>query len=148
MKRSFLILFILVTYFGNAQEAKWLTDFDEAKKTAKRTNKPILMYFTGSDWCGPCKMLKKDFWENESFIKQSGDFVLLEIDVPFKEDILTPEHFAKNKELLKKYNKEKSFPTLLALNEKGKVQDRISAYSMLRDPSGYFAFIEKVRASQ
>ncbi|MEP0264383.1 thioredoxin family protein [Dokdonia sp.] len=146
MKRLICILFLVFATVCQAQEATWFTDFDKAKKTAKKTNKPILMYFTGSDWCGPCKLLKKDFWLNPEFIKQSDDFVLLEVDVPFREDVLDPDHFKRNKELQKKYNKEGAFPTLLALDGNGKVRESISAYSMLRDTSGYFAFLDKARA--
>ncbi|MFC4635601.1 thioredoxin family protein [Dokdonia ponticola] len=146
MRSLFFILFIVIASVSSAQEADWLTDFEKAKKVSKKTKKPILMYFTGSDWCGPCKMLKKDFWQDPSFIKQSTDFVLLEIDVPFREDIISPAQKKKNKELQKKYNKEGVFPTLLALDANGKVKERISAYSMLRDTSGYFAFLDKARA--
>ncbi|WP_299682170.1 thioredoxin family protein [uncultured Dokdonia sp.] len=146
MKRLFFILFITIAAVSNAQEATWLTDFDKAKRVAKKEKKPILMYFTGSDWCGPCKMLKKDFWQHSEFLKQANDFVLLEVDVPFREDIITPEQFKKNKELQKKYNKDGAFPTLLALDANGKIKERISAYSMLRDTSGYFAFLDKARA--
>lgn len=145
MKYFILILFLSSVTIGQAQEAKWHTDFEKAKKTAKRQGKPILMYFTGSDWCGPCKMLKKDFWQNEKFLAQANDFVLLEIDIPFREDIITPEHKAKNLKLQSKYNKDKSFPTLLALDANGNVRDEISAYSMLRDTAPYFAFVEKTK---
>lgn len=130
----------------SAQDAKWYTDFNEAQAQAKASGKPILMYFTGSDWCGPCKMLKKDFWQNSEFLSQADDFVLLEVDIPFREDIISQEQMAKNKKLQAKYNKEKSFPKLLALNASGKVRDRISAYSMLRDTSMYFAFLDRARA--
>jgi len=146
MKSLFFILFIAIVGVSNAQEVNWLTDFEKAKKVSKKTKKPILMYFTGSDWCGPCKMLKKDFWQDPAFIEQSNDFVLLEIDVPFREDIISPAQKKKNKELQKKYNKEGAFPTLLALDANLKVKERISAYSMLRDTSGYFAFLDKARA--
>lgn len=144
--KHFIVLFFLASVtIGHAQEAKWHTDFDKAKKAAKRQGKPILMYFTGSDWCSPCKMLKKDFWQNEDFLAQASDFVLLEIDIPFKEDIITPEQKAKNLQLQKKYNKDKSFPTVLALDANGNIRDEISAYSMLRDTSPYFEFIKKAK---
>jgi hypothetical protein len=91
-------------------------------------------------------MLKKDFWENPDFLAKADDFVLLEVDVPFKLDVISEAQMKKNKALQNKYNQEKSFPTLLALDASGNVKDRISAYSMLRDTSGYFAFIEKARS--
>lgn len=128
-----------------AQEAKWYTDFEKAQKVAKKKGKPIIMYFTGSDWCGPCKMLKKDLWLNEKFIASANDFVLLEIDIPFKEDIITPEHKKKNLKLQSKYNKEKTFPTVLALDANGKVKGEVSGYSMLRDTNPYYAFLDRAR---
>ena len=103
------------------------------------------MYFTGSDWCAPCKLLKKDFWEHPEFLKQANDFVLLEVDIPFRLDIVSEDQLEANKVLQAKYNKDKSFPTLVALTDKGKAIAEISAYSQLRDPSNYFAFLDKVR---
>jgi thioredoxin-related protein len=49
-----------------AETGEWLTDFSAAKKKAKEENKPILMLFTGSDWCPWC--IK---WEKEAF-SQTG----------------------------------------------------------------------------
>lgn len=146
MKHIFFLFSFCVALTVSGQTATWHTDFNEAKSIAKNSGKPILMYFTGSDWCGPCKMLKKDFWQNADFLAQADDFVLLEVDIPFREDILTPEQFEKNKKLQNKYNKDKSFPKVLALNASGKVFQRISAYSMLRDTSMYFDFLDKVRS--
>ena len=146
MKQIIFVLFLLTAVVVEAQEASWFTDFDQAKKQAKTTDKPILMYFTGSDWCGPCKMLKKDFWQNPEFLAQADDFILLEVDVPFKLDVISEDQMKKNKALQSAYNLEKVFPTLIALDARGNVKDRISAYSMLRDTSAYFAFIEKARS--
>ena len=145
MKRLLFLFSFCIALTMSAQDANWLTDFDEAKDLAKATEKPILMYFTGSDWCGPCKMLKMDFWEDPKFLEQANDFILVEVDIPFREDIVTPEQLEKNKELKDKYNKEESFPKVLALNSSGKVRERISAYSMLRDTSMYFQFLDKAR---
>lgn len=145
MKYLILFLFTVSTVAMQAQEAKWYTDFEKAQKVAKKQGKPIIMYFTGSDWCGPCKMLKKDLWLNEKFISTAKDFVLLEIDIPFKEDIITPEEKKKNLQLQSKYNREKTFPTVLALDANGKVKGEVSGYSMLRDTSPYYAFLDRAR---
>lgn len=145
MKYLAIVVFLFSVTLAQAQEAAWHTNFEKAKKVAKRQGKPILMYFTGSDWCGPCKMLKKDFWESDEFLAQADDFVLLEVDIPFKDDIISPELKAKNMQLQKKYNKQKAFPTVLVLDASGKKRDEISAYSMLRDTAPYFAFVERAR---
>lgn len=146
MKQLFFLFSFCIALTMSAQDVTWHTDFEQAKMVSKESGKPILMYFTGSDWCGPCKMLKKDFWQNSEFLNQANDFVLLEVDIPFREDILTPEQFEKNKKLQNKYNKDKSFPKVLALNASGRVYERISAYSMLRDTSMYFDFLDKARS--
>ncbi|SVD37720.1 uncharacterized protein METZ01_LOCUS390574, partial [marine metagenome] len=36
-------------------EEGWLVDFAKAKAQSAKEGKPILMEFTGSDWCPPCK---------------------------------------------------------------------------------------------
>ena len=33
----------------------WLVDFEKAKVQAVKEGKPILMEFTGSDWCPPAR---------------------------------------------------------------------------------------------
>lgn len=121
----------------------WLTNLKEAKQIAKKENKPILLYFTGSDWCSPCKMLKKDFFESSAFVEKSSSFVMVMIDYPRRIDILTEEQLEYNKGIVAEYNKSKTFPNLMILNAKGKILDNISGYSSLRDTSNHFTFINK-----
>ena len=67
-----LVTFLFLAAFAlnlHAAEAKWLTDFDAVKKQAAKENKAILMDFTGSDWCPPCKALKKNVFDKEEFSK-------------------------------------------------------------------------------
>ena len=85
--------------------------------------------------------MKPEFQIISNFIEKNKRV----LDVGCGDGILM-EFLKKNKELQKKYNKEGAFPTLLALDANGKVKNRISAYSMLRDPSGYFSFLDKARA--
>ena len=40
-------------------ETGWMTDFAAAQKLAKETKKPMLVDFTGSDWCPWCIRLDK-----------------------------------------------------------------------------------------
>ena len=126
---------------------QWFTNFDEAKKEAKKSNRPILMYFNGSDWCAPCRVLKKDILDTDRFIALSERFVLLMVDIPHRVDIVSPEILAHNKRLRKKYNKEDVFPAMLALNARGKVLDRIDSYSfMMHETSYHYAFFDRVLA--
>lgn len=145
MKKIFFIVFIALSSVAFSQEelVNWCTDFNEAKQVAEVSKKPLIMYLTGSDWCSPCKRLKKDFFENEAFIEKAKDIVLLKVDLPFREDIITPEQREKNQILNKKYNPKKSFPLLIAFDSKGREIDRISSYSG-DDTRYHFDFLNRV----
>ena len=122
---------------------QWLTNLEQAKEISKKEKKPILMYMTGSDWCPPCKTLKKDFFESEAFADRAKDMILVMIDYPRAIDILTEEQFEYNKKVVAKYNADKSFPNVLILNSRGKIKDEISGYGSLRDTRPHFAFLDK-----
>ena len=137
------VCFLSASAQEQTSDLTWLTNLDEAKFQAKKEKKTILMYFTGSDWCSPCKMLKEDFFSTEKFKAQAADYVLVMVDYPRRVDILTPEQLVYNKELVSKYNKDGVFPKLMAMNAKGKKLGEITGYSPLRDPSNYFNFVAK-----
>ena len=129
MKNAILLLNIfligIVVTFAQAppekqESSSWLTDFNEAKELAKKTNKKILINFTGSDWCGWCIKLDKEVFSKEEFKKWSKDnLVLLKIDFPrYKK--LPQEISQKNYILSQKYGV-KGFPTILLTDENGKV---------------------------
>jgi len=147
MKRILIIALILCGVSALAQTEDstltWLTNLEEAQEISKKEKKPILMYITGSDWCPPCKLLKKDFFETEEFAKRADNLVLVMIDLPRRVDILTEKQLVYNKQIITKYNKDKSFPKVLILNSKGKEQGKISGYSSLRDTSYHFNFLDK-----
>lgn len=130
------ILFILPLFltaqadYSSVEDTKWLTNYDSAISKAKKQNKNILLYFTGSDWCPPCKMLKKDLFETTEFQELSNSYILLYVDVPRNKDLLSQKQIAHNTELLSKLNKKKVFPLLKVLDAKGKELDELSGYSM------------------
>ncbi|OQD42973.1 protein-disulfide isomerase [Croceivirga radicis] len=128
---------------GARNTIEWETNYEQAFKMAKKENKNVLVYFTGSDWCGPCKMLKKDLFETEAFNTLSKDYVLLYIDIPRNKDLLTPAEYKQNKELLQKWNKRGVFPLLLAVSAKQKVLDEYSGYSMNGEVGYHLQFLEK-----
>ncbi len=151
MKRVILLFTLLIfahniyaqyDYYGEEESnLEWYTDINEAKAESIRTKKVILMYFTGSDWCAPCKLLKKDFFSSDEFEKKAGNFVLVKVDMPRRIDIITPEQKAKNKVLVKKYNKDGSFPNIVALNENLNILGELSGYTFLRETDRHFTFI-------
>ena len=155
--RIFLIIFILCfSVFSRAQDAfneqvvdvessanepSWITSLEEAKKIAKEEKKPMLVYFTGSDWCTPCRKLKDDFFNTEEFVEGSESYVIVLLDIPHRDDIITLDAKKANKSNQKKLNVS-VFPTLLALDYKGKERNRIERYSY-PDPHYYWEFMKK-----
>lgn len=93
-------------------EAQWYTDWDKAEKASKAQNKPILIDFTGSDWCGWCIKLHDEVFSTAEFKSWAEkNVVLLEIDFP-RESKITAEQKAENEALAKKFGVQ-GFPTII-----------------------------------
>jgi hypothetical protein len=83
----------------------------------------ILLNFSGSDWCGPCIVTRRDYLESEVFTKMANDnLVLVNADFPRKrKNIGSTEVVKRNEALAEQYNKQGAFPLTLLLNAEGKV---------------------------
>ena len=110
-----LPLSLLATVLS-AAEPVWLTDLDAAKAQGVKENKPVLVDFTGSDWCPPCKSLHKVVFESPEFAAAASRYVLVELDFP-RNTPQTAELKAKNREWQQRYAVN-SFPTILLLDAK------------------------------
>lgn len=85
MQNIIVILFLSIlttTNISSQEKLTWHTDVEEAVKIAAKENKQILLFFTGSDWCGWCHKFQKDILKTPDFEKWSKDFVLVELDFP------------------------------------------------------------------
>lgn len=116
---KFLVLLLLVAL----TTTQWEPDFENAKKTAINEHKLILLNFSGSDWCGPCIMLRKDYIDSEAFQDMAKDnLVLVNADFPRKKkNQLTELQVKRNEALAEKYNKAGQFPYTLLLDSNGTV---------------------------
>lgn len=149
MKKFILLFAIFISSVSFSQEEEisnlnWLTDFEFAKKVSEEKEKPILVYFTGSDWCAPCKMLKKDFFNTPEFEERAKNMVLLMVDMPRRIDIISKEQKEKNKLLVHMYNRKGGYPNLVALNSKGSIIGELSGYTYLRETDRHFAFVDSI----
>lgn len=96
----------------------WMSDWEAAKARSKTEGKPILLYMTGSDWCGWCKKLEKEVISQPAFMDfAKRHFVLMEADYPRKKE-QTPELKKQNKELEQKYLAG-GYPTMWVLDPGG-----------------------------
>lgn len=113
-------MFLLLTFMS---PVNWEPDFNNAKKIAKEKHELILLNFSGSDWCGPCIVTRKEYFESQVFTDMANEnLVLVNADFPRKKkNIGTAEQVQRNEGLAEIYNKEGSFPLTLLLDADGKV---------------------------
>lgn len=111
-------LFILLCSF-----AGWQPDFSTARELAKERNQPILLNFSGSDWCLPCIRMRKNIFEYAAFLQMADtNLIMYNADFPRKKkNELTKKLKKENEELAAKYNPEGKFPFTLLLSTDGKV---------------------------
>ena len=121
----------------------WSKDIDKAVAQAKKENKAVLVEFTGSDWCPPCIMMRKNVFSKKEFVDAaSKNYVLVEVDVPKGDKELA----AKNQIVAEKYKIE-GFPTVILLNGEGKEFNRFFA-SEHPKVDEFLAAIDKKLASK
>lgn len=117
-----LLFAVFLLLSMSAVSQNWLTNFDEAKAKAAKTNQNILLVFSGSDWCVPCMKLEQEIWQSEEFKNFAKDhFVLLKASFPKqKKNRLSEEQQEHNNQLAEKYNQQGYFPLVVVLNKNGK----------------------------
>lgn len=97
---------------------QWLTNYEEAVDKSKSSSKPLILFFTGSDWCSWCKRLEKEVFDTPEFANLAANqFVFLKLDFPINQP-LTAQLSAQNSQLQSKYGV-RSFPSLVILDSKG-----------------------------
>lgn len=121
--RNFTLL-LLLTFCISANAAEglhWFTDYPAAVAEATKLKRPLLLDFTGSDWCGWCIKLKKEVFNTPEFAAWAAQkVVLVEVDFPQGHSLSDAEQ-KQNDALAKQYNIE-GFPTIMLLDASGKKQ--------------------------
>ena len=99
-------------------ESAWLTDLAAAKKQAAEEKKPILMFFTGSDWCGWCRKLHEDVLDKDEFQKFAKDSVIL-LELDFPNSIPQSDALKKQNKALGEKFKVNGYPTMVLVASDG-----------------------------
>lgn len=83
-KLSITIALILLSLTIQAQENQiWHTDINKAIAISTKEQKPMFLFFTGSDWCGWCIRLQKEVFKTPEFTAWAKEkVVLVELDYP------------------------------------------------------------------
>lgn len=120
--KPLVIATLVFTASASVLAEGWLTSYNEAVSQAKKTGKPIMVDFTGSDWCGWCIRLHGEVFDKPEFKKWAAkNVVLLELDYPHQK----PQPKAlkeQNDKLMRKYGSVvEGFPTVLFIEADGSV---------------------------
>ena len=141
MKKLLLILLLanssILTI--NAQEIKWLS-LDEALAAQKKNPKPIFMDVY-TDWCGPCKMLDKNTFNNKAFVDYvTANYYAVKFnaegnsEVNYKGKKYTNPDFNAGRRGRNSphefgyFLKIQGYPTMVVINAKGEIANNIVGY--------------------
>ncbi len=142
MKHAILSLLLLGTLSLQASDL-WSTNYDESLKKAATENLMVLLEFTGSDWCPPCKKQAADVFSQRTIGEfASANLVPVKLDFPRRTE-QSEEQKAANQALADKYQV-KGFPTIILLDSKGAELAREVGYG----GGGVPAFIEWVNKNK
>ena len=124
MKKIIVALLLFAgSYAAEAQELVWETNVTKAMAISNVTKKPLLLFFTGSDWCGWCIRLQKEVLKTPEFaLWAKENVVLVELDFP-RRTPQSPEIKKQNDELQMAFGIQ-GFPTIILANattKEGKV---------------------------
>jgi thioredoxin-related protein len=122
---ALLGIFLVTVFFACAKNDLWLSDFATAQQSAKSQQKPILLNFTGSDWCPPCVVLKRDVFSTPQFIEYAkANLVLMEVDFPRGKTL--PDSIKKQNDQLRDEYNISGYPTIIILDAVSKKIGEIS----------------------
>jgi len=123
-----------------AGEEGWLTDFEKAKQGSAARNVPILVDFSGSDWCGWCIKLDREVFSQPEFKAYAKDHLVLFLaDFP-RTKAQSAAVKAQNEKLSQHYGVQ-GFPTVLLLNADGSVIEK-TGYQR----GGASAYVEHIQS--
>ena len=142
--RHIIMIFIILTLHAPSLYSQY-AKLEDGMVEAKRDHKKILMIFSGSDWCKPCMILKKNIISTSVFeMYVEEHLVLLELDFPYKkEHQLSPDHLAYNESLADRYNPDGQFPKVLLLDSDGGVMVELA----IKKGMTVDAFLEKLKTA-
>lgn len=127
----------LSSLFSQPQTAgvQWFTDFNAAQKASQADNKPMLVLFTGSDWCHWCIKLEKEIIQDPNYAKEGGDaYRHVYIDSPRYARLGADQERANAK--LREIYDIQGYPTVLILDPQG--NELAEAGYVPGGPAGFF----------
>ncbi|MEZ4945162.1 MAG: thioredoxin family protein [Cyclobacteriaceae bacterium] len=114
MKKVWVVsVLLLIASFAQAQIHD---NAEEAFASSRETQKPVLLIFSGSDWCAPCIRFQRTVLSDEQFQLYASDhLIVLKADFPQRKK-LAKDIEKQNEQLAEKYNPKGLFPHIVLLS--------------------------------
>ncbi len=140
--KQITVFLLLIASFQIYGQNDFLT-YEKALQRSKEEGKPIMLVFSGSDWCKPCIALKKTILETSDFQKIKEKVIFMYLDFPYKRsNRLSKEETKHNEGLADRYNRSGEFPKSILLDSSGKIIQEVRfEYGM--SPDEYINQIQK-----
>jgi len=153
MKKIFITLLLVVSAVTTqAQDGqKWYTDLNKAIEASRQEQKPLFLFFTGSDWCGWCMRLQSEVFKTPDFTAWAKDHaILVELDFPRRTP--QPEEIKAQNNQLQEMFKVQGFPTVWfvkpSVNDgKTNLEQLGSTGYLAGGPSAWIASANKILAN-
>ena len=123
------LLFISSSLFSQVQKLTWHTDLEKAIEISTKEKKNLMLFFTGSDWCGLCIRLQKEVFYKPEFIEWANkNVILVDIDFPRNKINQTAEIQNQNNLLQQQFGVQ-GYPTIHFVRPE-KIDGRINLASL------------------
>lgn len=95
-------------------------DYEKTLASALEKGQMVLVEFTGSDWCPPCKRLKKLILNTPEFVEylKSRNLRFVELDFPRKAGKIAPEQMKKQEAIMNRL-RVSGFPSVVLIDGNG-----------------------------
>ncbi|MED5586064.1 MAG: thioredoxin family protein [Verrucomicrobiota bacterium] len=103
-----------------AEAGKWTMDYEAAVELAAKKKLPMMLNFTGSDWCGWCKLMDKGVFAQDEWKEYAAkNVILVTLDFPKDKSIVPEKYVSQNNELKQQFGV-RGYPTYVVLDSDGK----------------------------
>jgi thiol-disulfide isomerase/thioredoxin len=141
LHKALLSIFSMAALGAGSLLAEAPATWNDIVEEATSANKPILLEFTGSDWCPPCMMMNKTVFSTDEFKTFAGsDIVFVKLDFPRKKQLPAAEQ-ERNNAMAEKFSIQ-GFPTMIVLDSSGKELAR-KVGGMQGGPGPFIAWVKE-----
>lgn len=113
------LFFVMFNFLSCAQESSpaltWYTDVALAAEAAVAEEKPMLLFFTGSDWCGWCHKLQREVFNTTTFSTWAASNVIL-VELDFPRNKVQPQNIKDQNQMYQQQFQVRGYPTIWFVN--------------------------------